>query len=77
VFRLVEICGDVSSRMISSLTVFIWACMRDWVLDCSGVEVRSGGMEGPASEEDSLLLVLGPVSSKIEVLAIMLADELG
>ena len=51
--------------------------MRDWVLDCSGVEVRSGGMEGPASEEDSLLRVLGPVSSKIEVFAIMLADELG
>ena len=25
VFRLMEICGDVSSRMISSLTVFIWA----------------------------------------------------
>ena len=51
--------------------------MRDWVLDCSGVEVRFGGMDGPASEEDSLLLLTGPVSSKIEVFAIMLADGLG
>ena len=51
--------------------------MRDWVLGCSGVEVRAGGMEGPASDEDSLLLVLGPVPSIIEVFAIMLADELG